>query len=196
MKSVLLGISGSIAAYKAADIANELVKSGCEVDVVMTKAACEFITPLTMQTITKRKTNTDMFDEIVPSEVRHISLAQKTEVFLVAPASADIIAKFAYGIADDFLSTIALALPRDTPKIIAPAMNTAMWENVIVQENISRLKRAGFSIIEPREARLACGDVGKGALADVSLIVNAAKAALGTDAAADADAGSAGKTEK
>lgn len=180
MKSVLLGITGSIAAYKAADIANALVKAGCEVNVVMTKSACEFITPLTMQTITKRKVNTDMFDEIVPDEVRHISLAQKADIFLVAPASANGIGKFAHGIADDFLSTIALALPAATPKLIAPAMNTAMWENEIVQENLARLKRAGFAVIEPREARLACGDVGKGALAKVDEIVRAALDVLAT----------------
>lgn len=191
MKNVLLGITGSIAAYKAADIANELVKSGCEVDAIMTKAACEFIAPLSIQTLTKKKVNTDMFDEIVPSEVRHISLAQKADLFLVAPASANIIAKFAHGIADDFLSTIALALPRTTPKIIAPAMNTAMWENPIVQENLERLVRAGFSVIEPRDARLACGDVGKGALADVGAIVGASLAALETST--NRDGGKNGK---
>lgn len=139
MKNVILGITGSIAAYKAADIANALVKGGIGVDVILTKGGAEFITPLTMQTLTKRRVSTDVFQEIVADEVRHISLSQKADLFIVAPASADIIAKLAHGIADDMLTSVALALP-PIPKLIAPAMNTRMWEHPAVRENIAALR--------------------------------------------------------
>lgn len=174
MKNVILGITGSIAAYKAADIANILTKEGFNVDVIMTKNALEFITPLTFQTLTKNRVNTDVFQEILPLEVRHISLAQKADILLVAPASADIIGKLASGIADDMLTSVILALGA-IPKFIAPAMNTAMWENPIVRDNIKKLEKYGFTVIEPKEGRLACGDLGKGALADVSVIVDTVK---------------------
>ena len=127
-KNIILGVTGSIAAYKAADIANTLTKEGHSVHVIMTKAGMEFITPLTMQTLTKNKVHTDQFAPYVPSEVEHISLAQKADLFLVAPASADFIAKAAAGIADDMLTTVLLAT-RNVPILIAPAMNTAMYEN-------------------------------------------------------------------
>ena len=173
-KNIILGVTGSIAAYKAADIANTLTKEGHSVHVIMTKAGMEFITPLTMQTLTK---NTDQFAPYVPSEVEHISLAQKADLFLVAPASADFIAKAAAGIADDMLTTVLLAT-RNVPILVAPAMNTAMYENPITQRNIRTLSEFGVKMIEPREALLACGDLGKGALADTEDIISAVQKAL------------------
>lgn len=170
MKNIILAVTGSIAAYKAADIANTLTKEGFNVDVIMTHSACEFITPLTFQSLTKNRVNTDVFQEIIADEIRHISLAKKADLFLVAPASANIIGKLANGIADEMLTSVALALP-GIPKFIAPAMNTAMWENPAVQENLDRLRGYGYTVIEPKESRLACGDLGKGALADVGEIV-------------------------
>ena len=164
MKHVLLGVTGSIAAYKAAEIANILTKQGCEVDVILTKSAQEFITPLTFQTLTKRKVYTKMFDEILVNEVEHISLAKRADVCVVAPATANLIGKLASGIADDMLTTVLTAV------ILCPAMNTAMYENEIVQENISRLKKHGTLFIEPKEGLLACGDLGRGALAEVETI--------------------------
>ena len=170
MKNIILGVTGSIAAYKAADIVNILTKDGYHVDVIMTKGGTAFITPLTLQTLSKNRVYTDIFQEDYPSEVQHISLARKANLLLVAPASADVIGKMANGIADDMLTSVILAT-RDIPRIIAPAMNTNMFENPIVQNNLKRLKEYGFEIIEPKEGRLACGDLGKGALADVGTIV-------------------------
>lgn len=177
MKNIILGVTGSIAAYKAADIANILTKDGYNVDVIMTKGGTVFITPLTLQTLSKNRVYTDVFQEDYPREVKHISLANKADLLLVAPASADIIGKMANGIADDMLTSVILAV-RDIPRIIAPAMNTNMYENPIVQNNLKKLKAYGYEIIEPREARLACGDVGKGALASVETIIDTVKKAL------------------
>jgi len=170
-KTVILGVSGSIAAYKAADIINSLTKSDITVNPVMTKGAAEFITPLLLQTLSKNKVYIDVFQEDCPSEVKHISLAQKADLLLIAPASADIIGKLANGIADDMLTSIYLAV-RKIPVLIAPAMNTRMYEHPAVQENLSKLRNRGVYIIEPKESVLACGDVGKGALADVDQIVS------------------------
>ena len=164
-KNIILGVTGSIAAYKAADIANTLTKEGHSVHVIMTKAGMEFITPLTMQTLTKNKVHTDQF------------APQKADLFLVAPASADFIAKAAAGIADDMLTTVLLAT-RNVPILVAPAMNTAMYENPITQRNIRTLSEFGVKMIEPREALLACGDLGKGALADTEDIISAVQKAL------------------
>ena len=172
-KNIILGVTGSIAAYKAADIANTLTKEGHSVHVIMTKAGMEFITPLTMQTLTKNKVHTDQFAPYVPSEVEHISLAQKADLLLVAPASADFIAKAAAGIADDMLTTVLLAT-RNVPILVAPAM----YENPITQRNIRTLSEFGVKMIEPREALLACGDLGKGALADTEDIISAVQKAL------------------
>ena len=178
MKEVILGITGSIAAYKAADIANTLVKEDVNVHVIMTNAATKFITPLTFQTLTKNKVYVDMFEEVVYSDVRHISLAQKADCLVVAPATANIIGKIASGIADDMLTTVIMAI-KDKPVILCPAMNTAMYENVITQDNISKLEGYGYRFVEPKESRLACGDLGKGALADVDVIVRFIKDSIG-----------------
>lgn len=177
MKTILLGVTGSIAAYKAAEIANLLVKSGCQVDVILTRSAGEFITPLTFQTLTKRKVYTTMFGEPFTNEVEHISLAKRADLCLVAPATANLLGKLASGIADDILTTVLTAV-RGKPVYLCPAMNTAMYENSIVQENMEKLRRHGYRFIDPKESLLACGDLGKGALADVELIVNTVLAEL------------------
>lgn len=177
-KNIILGVTGSIAAYKAADIANTLTKSGYSVHAIMTKAGTEFITPLTLQTLTKNKVHTEQFAPYIPSKVEHISLAQKADLFLVAPATANFIAKAAAGIADDMLTTVLLAV-RNIPIMVAPAMNTAMYKNPVTQRNIKTLSELGFQLIEPREALLACGDLGKGALSDTDDIISAVCKALG-----------------
>jgi len=177
MKELILGVTGSIAAYKAADLVNLLAKEKINVNVIMTGAAVKFIAPLTFQTLSKNKVYVDMFEEIAYSDVRHISLAQKADCCVIAPATANIIGKIASGIADDMLSTVVMAV-RNKPVIICPAMNTAMYENPITQGNIAKLKGFGYRFIEPKESMLACGDFGKGALADVKLIAEAIKSAL------------------
>ncbi len=177
MGNILLGVTGSIAAYKAADIANQLTKRGHAVDVVLTKHAQEFITPLTFQTLTKRRVYTDLFSLEMPNEVEHISLAKRADIALVAPASASLIGKLANGIADDLLTTVLMALDH-APLYLSPAMNTAMYENRIVQANLKRLTDAGVRLIEPRESVLACGDLGRGALAEVGTILDVVEASL------------------
>ncbi|OPX43781.1 coenzyme A biosynthesis bifunctional protein CoaBC [Ruminiclostridium hungatei] len=174
-KNIVLGVTGSIAAYKTADIANTLTKKGFNVEVIMTRSAMEFVTPLTFQSLTKNKVYYDMFEEITPSEIKHISLAKKADLCLIAPASANILGKLANGIADDMLSTVVMAMC-NVPVYICPAMNTNMYNNPIVQRNINTLSQLGYHFIEPKEAVLACGDLGKGALADVDRIVSTVEA--------------------
>lgn len=176
--NVLLGVTGSIAAYKAAEITSRLAKEGHNVDVILTESGSKFISPLTLQTLSKNKVYMDMFEEITPSEVKHISLAKKADLVLVAPASANMIGKIASGIADDFLSTVVMAAANRKPVYLAPAMNTNMYENPIVQDNIAKLQQYGYHFIEPKASLLACGDLGKGALADVSEIVERITKAL------------------
>ena len=169
--NIVLGVTGSIAAYKAADIISRLKKLGHEVDVILTESGSRIITPITLQTLSKNKVYMDMFEEITPKEVKHISLAEKADLMLIAPATANILGKIANGIADDFLSTVVMAAANTTPVYIAPAMNTNMYENPIVQANIEKLRSYGYRFIEPKESLLACGTVGKGALADVDDII-------------------------
>jgi phosphopantothenoylcysteine decarboxylase/phosphopantothenoylcysteine decarboxylase/phosphopantothenate--cysteine ligase len=180
MKDVILGVTGSIAAYKAADIANLLVKNNINVHVIMTNAAAKFITPLPFQTLTKNRVYTDLFEGFEDTDVRHISLAQKSSCCVIAPATANIIGKIASGIADDMLSTVVMAV-RNKPVIICPAMNTAMYENVVTQGNIAKLRSLGYQFVEPRESVLACGDLGKGALANKDIIIAAIKKAIGEE---------------
>ena len=180
MKEIILGITGSIAAYKAADIASRLSKEGVNVHTIMTASAARFITPLTLQNLTKNRVYTDMFEEVYYPDVRHISLAQKADCCLIAPATANIIGKIAAGIADDMLTTVVMAI-RNKPIVICPAMNTAMYENPITQSNIAKLMDLGYQFVEPKESRLACGTLGKGALADVEVIISAAKQAMGME---------------
>lgn len=171
MKNIILGVTGSIAAYKSADISNILTKHGYNLDVILTKSALEFITPLTFQSLTKNRVYFDMFEEYTPSEIQHISLAKKADLCLIAPATANIIGKIASGIAGDMLTTVVMAM-NDVPVYICPAMNTNMYNNAIVQRNIKTLTEYGYHFVEPKEGLLACGDVGKGALADVATIIN------------------------
>jgi phosphopantothenoylcysteine decarboxylase/phosphopantothenate--cysteine ligase len=168
-KNIILGITGGIAAYKACDIVSSLKKLNANVDVIMTKAAAEFITPLTLQSLSQNKVTVDMFEKLKEWEIAHISLAKKADIFLITPATANIIGKLAAGIADDMLSTTAMATK--APVIMAPAMNTNMYTNPIVQANIERLKSIGVRFIPPESGRLACGDIGEGKLASVETIV-------------------------
>ena len=168
---IVLGVTGSISAYKAADIANQLHKDGHDVHVVMTDGAEEFITPLTLQTLSKNKVHADEFEEYDPTIVKHIDLAGNADVVLIAPATANVIGKIAHGIADNLLCAVVMAAANQAQVIIAPALNTNMYENPIVQENIEKLKGLGYQFIDPKESHLACGTTGKGALADVDDIV-------------------------
>ena len=161
-KTVLLGVTGGIAAYKAAALASALVKQHAAVEVVMTQHATEFITPLTFEQLTGRKVMVDTFDRNFVHQVEHISLAQRTDLVIIAPATANICAKLAHGLADDMLTTTVLACR--CPKLIAPAMNTNMYENPVTQDNLEILRRYGWEVIPPASGRLACGAVGTGKL--------------------------------
>lgn len=177
MKTIVLGVTGSIAAYKAADLVSQLTKKGYLVHVLMTDSATKFITPLTLQTLSKNPVHTDILVEEEARKIQHIDLAKICDLFIIAPASANILAKLAHGIADDMLSTTALALP-NIPKLIAPAMNTTMYQQAIVQHNLQTLASFDYQIIEPKESLLACGDYGKGALADLDTILATVEALL------------------
>ncbi|WP_391489225.1 bifunctional phosphopantothenoylcysteine decarboxylase/phosphopantothenate--cysteine ligase CoaBC [Clostridium septicum] len=168
-KCVCIGVSGGIAVYKALDIISALRKKDVEVRVIMTSSAKEFVTPLSFQSLSQNMVITDMFAEPKAWEIQHISLAKKADLFLIVPATANIIGKVANGIADDMLSTTVMATKAKV--IFAPAMNTNMYENPIVKGNIKKLKDYGYEFIEPEAGRLACGDTGKGKLADVNTIV-------------------------
>ena len=161
-KCVLLGVSGGIAAYKMANVASALKKLGADVEVIMTQNATQFITPLTFETLTGHKCMVDTFDRDFKFEVTHISLAKKADVILVAPATANVIAKMAHGIADDMLTTVLLAAK--CPKLVSPAMNTGMLENPITQDNLRTLEHYGFTVIPSESGLLACNDVGSGRL--------------------------------
>ncbi|MBR6956552.1 MAG: phosphopantothenoylcysteine decarboxylase [Firmicutes bacterium] len=169
MKNIILGVTSSIACYKACDIANTLTKEGNSVKVVMTEAGTKFVTPLTFRTLTKNKVYTDMFDDDEPEYVAHIRLAEEADLMVICPASADFIAKAAAGIADDMLTTTYLAYV-NKPIIVCPAMNTNMYENPATQRNLEILRERGVNIVEPKVAHLACGTTGKGALADPDVI--------------------------
>lgn len=169
-KHIVLGVTGSIAAYKAAEIVRSFKKNGHRVTVVMTKAAEEFITPLTLASLSEEKVWRAMFDaEAEERIISHISLAQQADVLLIAPASANIIGKIANGIADDLLSTVAMATTKTI--VIAPAMNDKMLLNPIVQKNIQTLKAVGVLFVDSKEGDLACGTFGAGHIADVEDIV-------------------------
>lgn len=169
-KTVLLGVSGGIAAYKAAALASALVKQHAAVEVVMTKNATEFITPLTFEQLTGRRVMVDTFDRNFSHQVEHIALAERTDLVIVAPATANVCAKFAHGLADDMLTTTVLACR--CPKLIAPAMNTNMFENPVTQDNLKLLEHYGWEIIPPASGRLACGAVGKGKLPEPEVLLD------------------------
>ena len=175
-KKIILGVTGGIAAYKAAELVRELVRSGVEVFVVMTHSAQAFITPLTFQTLSGNKVTTELFSLVEESEIGHIALADRAELLVIAPATANIIGKMAGGIADDMLTTIVMATKASV--LLAPAMNVHMWENPICQENIQKLRGRGFHFIDPEAGELACGYDGKGRLAEIPAIVEEIRSIL------------------
>ncbi len=172
---IVLGVGGGVAAYKAAELARTLMERGAEVETVMTSAAREFITPLTFAALTGRKVITDLFagrtaDEVLSSSVEHIRVARDNRVLVVAPATADLLAKFAHGLADDFLTTLYLAFAG--PVVVSPAMNTQMWLNPATQANLATLRGRGCHVIEPGSGALACGEIGPGRLPEPGLIAD------------------------
>jgi len=178
-KTVLLGITGGIAAYKSAYVASGLRKKGYDVRVVMTEGACEFVTPLTFETMSGNRVITDVFDPANESPTMHIDLAKAADLVLIAPATANTIAKLAHGIADNMLTTTVLACT--CPKIIAPAMNTAMFDNPATQDNLDILRDYGFEVIEPAEGLLACGDEGKGKMPEPDFLIACVEHAIASE---------------
>lgn len=172
-KNIILGIGGGIAAYKSCELARLLVKEGAFVHCVLTKAGAQFVTPLTLQTLSQNPVHTDMWNLIQEREIGHISLADRADMILVAPATADLIAKIACGVCDDLLTTVICATT--APVVLAPSMNVNMWKNPIVQENVARLKKHGHKIIEPVEGELACGYTGGGRMPEPTDIVKEIK---------------------
>lgn len=168
-KTVVLGVTGSIAAYKIANLASMLMKLHCEVQVIMTKNATNFIHPITFETLTNNRCLVDTFDRNFQYNVEHVALAKKADLVMIAPATANVIAKLAYGIADDMLTTTVLACT--CKKIVAPAMNTRMYRNIIVQENLAKLQKNDFEVVAPETGMLACQDVGEGKLPSESVLL-------------------------
>lgn len=177
-RELLLGVTGSIAAYKAADLVSTLTKRGMGVTVLMTPAAQRFVGPATFAALSKRRVVVDLFDPAF-TDPEHIDLADRAHAMLVAPATANTLAKLSLGLADDPISTTALALPRKTPLLVAPAMNTRMWEHPATREHLDRLGARGVAVVPPAEGLLACGTVGWGKLAGTETLVAALEAALG-----------------
>ncbi len=181
---ITLGVTGGVAAYKAAELVRRLQQDGYSVQVVMTRGAREFVTPLTFAALSGQKVITDLFGDSSGSEanlesaIEHIAVAQRTDLLVVAPATADVIAKFARGIADDFLTTLYLA--STAPVVVAPAMNVNMWNHAATQENVERLRARGVKVVDPGEGYLACGMIGAGRLAGQEAIVAAVREALKT----------------
>ncbi len=168
-KTVILGVTGSIAAYKAANLASLIKKQHADVHVIMTKNATQFINPITFESLTGNKCLTDTFDRNFQFQVEHVELAKKADIAVVAPATANVMAKLAHGLADDMLTTTLLAC--QCPKLIAPAMNTRMYENPVTQDNQKILEKYGWQVIEPATGYLACGDTGRGKFPDEQLIL-------------------------
>ncbi|MFH1406419.1 MAG: flavoprotein [Candidatus Omnitrophota bacterium] len=175
-KEIVLGITGSVAAYKACDLIGLLRREGHSVNCILTKEAQEFITPLTLQTLSANPVYTDMFEAPDEWNPRHISLAKKADILLIAPASANIVGKLAGGICDDLLTCTALAMK--APVLLAPAMNEAMYAHKIVKENIAKLKKIGYEFIGPVQGHLACGGVGMGHIAPLGEIIKEVKKLL------------------
>ena len=176
MPRVLLGVTGSIAAYKAAEITSRLTQLGHEVHVVMTRSATELVRPRTFSALSRNLVHTDLWDPGENRLTEHISLAELPDVAIVAPATANTIGKLAHGIADEILTTTLLAVT--APILIAPTMNVRMYENQVVQDNIGKLKGYGYHFIEPGEGYLACGDIGRGRMAEPAEVIEAALALL------------------
>ena len=178
MANILLAVTGSISAYKAADLTSHLTKLGHQVKILMTPAATAFITPLTLQVLSKQAVLVEVMTEDDPKQIQHIDLGKEADLFLVAPASANTIAKLAHGFADNIVTSTALALPSEVKKFLAPAMNTKMLDHPATQNNLETLKSYGYQIIQPREALLACGDQGSGALASIETILTTIQESL------------------
>ena len=178
MANILLAVTGSISAYKTADLTSQLTKLGHQVKVLMTPAATAFITPLTLQVLSKQAVLVEVMTEEDPKQIQHIDLGKEADLFLVAPASANTIAKLAHGFADNIVTSTALALPSEVKKFLAPAMNTKMLNHPATQTNIETLKDYGYQIIPPREALLACVDQGSGALASIETILTTIQESL------------------
>ena len=178
MANILLAVTGSISAYKAADLTSQLTKLGHQVKILMTPAATAFITPLTLQVLSKQAVLVEVMTEDDPKQIQNIDLGKEADLFLVAPASANTIAKLAIGLADNMVTSTALALPQGTKKILAPAMNTKMLEHPATQRNLKLLQDYGYQIIQPRHATLACGDQGSGALASIETILTTIQESL------------------
>ena len=176
MARITLAVTGSIASYKAADLVSNLKKQGHSVTVLMTQAATAFIQPLTLQVLSQNTVHLDLMEEPYPDKVNHIELGKETDLFILAPATANTIAKVAYGFSDHMVT--ALALPNYVPKLVAPAMNTKMYDHPATQTNLKTLETYGYTIISPKESLLACGDVGRGALADLDTILQQIKEKL------------------
>ncbi|MGT2925638.1 phosphopantothenoylcysteine decarboxylase [Streptococcus cuniculipharyngis] len=177
-KTILLAVSGSISAYKAADLVSHLSKQGYVIHVLMTQAATDFITPLTMQVLSKNPVHLDVMEEKIAGRINHIDLGKEADLFLLAPASANTLAQLAHGMANNMVTATALALPAELPKLIAPAMNTKMYNNPLTQANLASLKQLGYQEIPPKSALLACGDHGQGALADLDIILKKVEESL------------------
>ncbi len=178
-KNIVVGVSGGIAAYKACDLVRKLVLSGADVSVVMTKNACQFVTPLTFQTLSNNKVSVDLFDLQRESEIGHITLADSADLIVIAPATATLIGKACAGIADNLLGAVILAT--SSPVIFCPAMNVNMYNNSIVQDNINKLKNHGYNVLEPSEGSLACGWEGKGRLPETDIIIQEIEKTLSPD---------------
>jgi len=178
-KSIVLAVTGSIAVYKAAELASQLTQDGAKVDVVMTKAAQEFVTPLTFRAITQRPVVTEMFDLASEYSIEHVALAERADLVVIAPATANVIAKMAAGIADDMLGCTVLATK--APIIVAPAMNVNMYQNQITQENIAKLKERGCTFVGPSYGRLATGEIGLGRFAELDDILGTIRQVLGRE---------------
>jgi len=179
-REILVGVTGGIAAYKAADLVSRLRQSGAGVTVVMTATACRLVQPITFASISGRAVITDLFASPEHYHTEHIALAQRTHLAIVAPATANFVAKMAHGIADDALTTTIISLA--CPIVVAPAMNVRMWSNPAVQHNVAILRERGHHIVEPEEGWLACGERGMGRLAALDTILEVAEAALATSA--------------
>lgn len=175
-RELVVAVGGGIAAYKVCHVVSRLVQRGCGVTVAMTDAGTRFVTPLTFQSLTRRQVFTTLWQQEGYYDPQHLALTESADLFLVAPATADLIAKFAAGLGDDLVSTLILG--RNCPAMLAPAMNTRMWLNPVVQRNIETLRELGFAFIEPGEGWLACGTIGPGRMAEPDTIIDAVATAL------------------
>ncbi|OGQ46797.1 MAG: hypothetical protein A3H42_03495 [Deltaproteobacteria bacterium RIFCSPLOWO2_02_FULL_46_8] len=177
-KTVILGVGGGIAAYKTCELTRLLVQSGANVHVILTQSAAQFVTPLTLQTLSKNPVHTDLFSLAQEQTISHIALADKADVVVVAPATADLIAKAAHGLANDLLTNVLLATR--APVLFCPSMNVHMWEHKATQQNVGRLRELGYQVMEPASGELACGTIGKGRLCEPEEIIKTLQKIIGS----------------